>query len=212
MEGEFSVRPCGTSVCSVCCLFCLHVCSKQGIATTYSVRVTFVSGDKHVGGYGCFQAHPKQPIRVVDPKFMLQVCVGQIRCLGGCGLRVCKCVACFVAGTGAIGAGMHESRATLNGVYSVTVKTKMVCVSIAVLWLSGNQQWYWQPAPAARCHSCSGDHQHGHNNNGGELLLCPVPVGGSCACGLFVQHRACLVAVHSPLHCTVPDTSTCAHM
>lgn len=45
----------------------------QGIAAAYSVRVTFISGDVHVGAFGCFQAHPKQHIRVVDPKFMLQV-------------------------------------------------------------------------------------------------------------------------------------------
>jgi len=45
----------------------------QGMAESYSVRVTFFSGDVHVGAFGCFQAHPKQPIRVADPKFMLQV-------------------------------------------------------------------------------------------------------------------------------------------
>lgn len=45
----------------------------QGVATSYSVRVTFISGDVHVGAFGCFQAHPKQPIRVADPKYMLQV-------------------------------------------------------------------------------------------------------------------------------------------
>lgn len=45
----------------------------QGIAAAYSIRVTFISGDVHVGAFGCFQAHPKQHIRVVDPKFMLQV-------------------------------------------------------------------------------------------------------------------------------------------
>jgi hypothetical protein len=37
------------------------------------VRVTFISGDVHVGAFGCFQAHPKQHMRVVDPKYMLQV-------------------------------------------------------------------------------------------------------------------------------------------
>lgn len=51
--------------CLCCCL--------QEIATAYSVRVTFLSGDVHVGAFGCFQAHPKQHIRVIDPKFMLQV-------------------------------------------------------------------------------------------------------------------------------------------
>ncbi len=45
----------------------------QAIANTYGVRVTFLSGDVHVGGFGCFQAHPKQHLRVVDPKFMMQV-------------------------------------------------------------------------------------------------------------------------------------------
>lgn len=48
-------------------------CGVQGVAESYSVRVTFFSGDVHVGAFGCFQAHPKQPIRVADPKFMLQV-------------------------------------------------------------------------------------------------------------------------------------------
>lgn len=47
--------------------------SSQGIAAAHSVRVTFLSGDVHVGAFGCFQAHPKEHIRVVDPKFMLQV-------------------------------------------------------------------------------------------------------------------------------------------
>jgi hypothetical protein len=45
----------------------------QTLAEQYSVRVTFMSGDVHVGAYGCFQAHPKQHLRVVDPKFMMQV-------------------------------------------------------------------------------------------------------------------------------------------
>lgn len=45
----------------------------QALAEQHSVRVTFLSGDVHVGAYGCFQAHPKQYLRVVDPKFMMQV-------------------------------------------------------------------------------------------------------------------------------------------
>eukprot|EP00878_Enallax_costatus_P010752 GHUV01011229.1.p1 GENE.GHUV01011229.1~~GHUV01011229.1.p1 ORF type:complete len:261 (+),score=89.98 GHUV01011229.1:1492-2274(+) len=45
----------------------------QAISASHSVRVTFLSGDVHVGAFGCFQAHPKQHIRVIDPKFMLQV-------------------------------------------------------------------------------------------------------------------------------------------
>jgi hypothetical protein len=45
----------------------------QTLAEQYSVRVTFMSGDVHVGAYGCFQAHPKQHLRVVDQKFMMQV-------------------------------------------------------------------------------------------------------------------------------------------
>lgn len=49
------------------------LCGVQGVAESFSVRVTFFSGDVHVGAFGCFQAHPKQPIRVADPKFMLQV-------------------------------------------------------------------------------------------------------------------------------------------
>jgi hypothetical protein len=56
------------------------------------VRVTFMSGDVHVGAYGCFQAHPKQHLRVVDPKFMMQVgwdnraCCVWVVCLEcGCG-------------------------------------------------------------------------------------------------------------------------------
>jgi hypothetical protein len=45
----------------------------QTVAQTYSARVTFISGDVHCGGFGCFQAHPKQFNRVVDHKYMLQV-------------------------------------------------------------------------------------------------------------------------------------------
>lgn len=48
-------------------------CLLQALAEQHSVRVTFLSGDVHVGAYGCFQAHPKQYLRVVDPKFMMQV-------------------------------------------------------------------------------------------------------------------------------------------
>jgi hypothetical protein len=60
----------------VCSPAALHL---QGIAATHSVRVTFISGDVHVGAFGCFQAHPKQHIRVVDPRFMLQVGVNSLR-------------------------------------------------------------------------------------------------------------------------------------
>ena len=35
--------------------------------------MTFISGDVHVGAFGCFQAHPKQYNKVIDEKFMLQV-------------------------------------------------------------------------------------------------------------------------------------------
>jgi hypothetical protein len=54
---------------------CRHgVCViRQTVAQTYSARVTFISGDVHCGGFGCFQAHPKQFNRVVDHKYMLQV-------------------------------------------------------------------------------------------------------------------------------------------
>jgi hypothetical protein len=45
----------------------------QGLAKQYSARVTFISGDVHVGAFGCFQAHPKEYNKVVDHKFMLQV-------------------------------------------------------------------------------------------------------------------------------------------
>lgn len=55
------------------CALWLRVLLLQGIAAAYSVRVTFISGDVHVGAFGCFQAHPKQHIRVIDPKYMLQV-------------------------------------------------------------------------------------------------------------------------------------------
>jgi hypothetical protein len=47
------------------------------LAEQHSVRVTFMSGDVHVGAYGCFQAHPKQHLKVVDPKFMMQVSILQ---------------------------------------------------------------------------------------------------------------------------------------
>lgn len=75
-----ALRPCGMAIAP-------HrwprLSSLQGIAAAYSVRVTFISGDVHVGAFGCFQAHPKQPIRVVDPKYMLQVITlrqGEERC------------------------------------------------------------------------------------------------------------------------------------
>jgi len=45
----------------------------QGLSKQYSARVTFISGDVHVGAFGCFQAHPKQYNKVIDEKFMLQV-------------------------------------------------------------------------------------------------------------------------------------------
>jgi hypothetical protein len=69
------LQACSVSVQSLLpdCIGRLFLCAVQGIATSYSVRVTFISGDVHVGAFGCFQAHPKQHIRVVDPKFMLQV-------------------------------------------------------------------------------------------------------------------------------------------
>jgi hypothetical protein len=54
----------------------------QAIAGRHAVRVTFLSGDVHVGAFGCLQAHPKVPDRVVDPKFMLQVRAGGSRLLG----------------------------------------------------------------------------------------------------------------------------------
>jgi hypothetical protein len=49
-------------------LYCL-----QALAQQYSARVTFVSGDVHVGGFAAFQAHPKEFNKVIDPKYMLQV-------------------------------------------------------------------------------------------------------------------------------------------
>jgi len=54
------------------------------------VRVTFASGDVHVGAYGCLQAHPKVHDRVVDPRFMLQVLLGGVDgvgCFFGGGLK-----------------------------------------------------------------------------------------------------------------------------
>jgi hypothetical protein len=45
----------------------------QALAARYAVRVTFLSGDVHVGAFGCLQAHPKVTDRVLDPHFMLQV-------------------------------------------------------------------------------------------------------------------------------------------
>jgi hypothetical protein len=60
---------------SLLLMWCVLV---QTLAEQYSVRVTFMSGDVHVGAYGCFQAHPKQHLRVVDPKFMMQVGLGSV--------------------------------------------------------------------------------------------------------------------------------------
>lgn len=45
----------------------------QGIAQSRHIRMTFVSGDVHVGGLGRLYSHPKMDLRK-DFRFMPQVC------------------------------------------------------------------------------------------------------------------------------------------